>query len=447
MKRTGAGIKYPEKNFFGVSVMKQKKKMKKILIPAGLCLSALLLFGAFYFFGPRPAQTRVVSAGISVLSARATVAAGSGGGDAVCFDEAFFDRALGVSRVDAVTVTALPPVTAGRLLLGHGAVTLGQTIPRESFSYLTFEAAEGVEESSFSFLPTVGGAPAGYDLACLLTVTKAENAAPTLALAECSVYTCEKLCASGTLTANDPEGGRLFFEICRYPAHGTLTLSAGGNYVYTPNSGYTGEDSFTYRAQDTSGAYTPTGTVRVTVGALSAGYLYEDIADSTLHAAALTLAGRGVMSGEEVGGRHYFRPERTVDRAMFVTMLLSAAGVEAPDADNTGYADDAEIPAGMKGAIRYAKEKGWLGEGEKFRPRDLITREEAAGIAAAVLGLGAPTYRKLVTDFTDLSVGSVDAMYAAMEGGYIPAMADGSFSPTRILTRGDAALLLFRSLK
>ena len=90
---------------------------------------------------------------------------------------------------------------------------------------------------------------------------------------------------------------------------------------------------------------------------------------------------------------------------------------------------------------------GWLGEGEKFRPRDLITREEAAGIAAAVLGLGAPTYRELVTDFTDLSVGSVDAMYAAMEGGYIPAMADGSFSPTRILTRGDAALLLFRSLK
>ena len=32
--------------------------------------------------------------------------------------------------------------------------------------------------------------------------------------------------------------------------HGTLSLAANGGFTYTPTTGYTGPDSFTYQAND-----------------------------------------------------------------------------------------------------------------------------------------------------------------------------------------------------
>ncbi|HTD67788.1 MAG TPA: Ig-like domain-containing protein, partial [Candidatus Limnocylindria bacterium] len=48
------------------------------------------------------------------------------------------------------------------------------------------------------------------------------------------------------------------------PTHGTLTLSASGSFLYTPNSNYSGSDSFTYRASD-GGAASGVATVTITI--------------------------------------------------------------------------------------------------------------------------------------------------------------------------------------
>ena len=48
------------------------------------------------------------------------------------------------------------------------------------------------------------------------------------------------------------------------PTHGTLTLSANGSFVYTPNTNFTGTDSFTY--EDLQGSTTSNvATVSITV--------------------------------------------------------------------------------------------------------------------------------------------------------------------------------------
>jgi uncharacterized repeat protein (TIGR02543 family) len=47
-------------------------------------------------------------------------------------------------------------------------------------------------------------------------------------------------------------------------AHGTATVHADGSFGYTANSGFSGSDSFTYRATDTSGDYA-TGTITIDV--------------------------------------------------------------------------------------------------------------------------------------------------------------------------------------
>jgi VCBS repeat-containing protein len=57
--------------------------------------------------------------------------------------------------------------------------------------------------------------------------------------------------ASGVL-ANDTDanGDPLTAVLVSGPAHGTLTLNANGSFTYTPAAGYTGGDSFTYKAND-----------------------------------------------------------------------------------------------------------------------------------------------------------------------------------------------------
>jgi VCBS repeat-containing protein len=48
------------------------------------------------------------------------------------------------------------------------------------------------------------------------------------------------------------------------PAHGSLALNADGSFTYTPNSNYSGSDSFTYKSIDGDGAY-GVGVVHLTV--------------------------------------------------------------------------------------------------------------------------------------------------------------------------------------
>ena len=50
--------------------------------------------------------------------------------------------------------------------------------------------------------------------------------------------------------ANDIDADALTAAKVSGPAHGTLDLSDNGSFTYTPNAGYAGEDSFTYKAND-----------------------------------------------------------------------------------------------------------------------------------------------------------------------------------------------------
>jgi hypothetical protein len=169
------------------------------------------------------------------------------------------------------------------------------------------------------------------------------------------------------------------------------------------------------------------------------GYTFSDMEGLANHTYALRVSAEGLLGGEKMGGKHYFHPKRALTRAAFVAILLEAAEIKAAPAGDTGYADDADIPQGMKGAIKYAKEQGWLGTEKNFRPNDAITLAEAAKIAAAALGLAAPGYQDAVRDHDTIPVDAADALYAIYEGGYIATMADGTLSPGGVLTRGDAA--------
>ncbi|MCA9977588.1 MAG: cadherin-like domain-containing protein, partial [Anaerolineales bacterium] len=62
----------------------------------------------------------------------------------------------------------------------------------------------------------------------------------------------------------DAEGDPLTAVWVSSPSHGTLNLNADGSFTYTPNAGFTGNDSFKYKANDGSN-YSYVATVTITV--------------------------------------------------------------------------------------------------------------------------------------------------------------------------------------
>lgn len=98
---------------------------------------------------------------------------------------------------------------------------------------------------SFTFYVHDGTVPS-EPAAVEITVTSVND--PPQALSR-SAATPQDLPLPITLTASDPEGDPLSFALASTPGHGVLS-GAPPNLTYTPEEGYTGDDAFTFTAND-----------------------------------------------------------------------------------------------------------------------------------------------------------------------------------------------------
>jgi hypothetical protein len=128
------------------------------------------------------------------------------------------------------------------------------------------------------------------------------NQAPTAAAA--SATTAQDSAVVVTLPASDPDNCELAFSVETQPAHGTLSAPSNqacvagspdddsATVIYTPATGFTGTDSFTFKANDgTADSNTATATVTVTppgnVAPSATGATLSTSADTSL---AVTLS-------------------------------------------------------------------------------------------------------------------------------------------------------------
>ncbi|MDD5265141.1 MAG: Ig-like domain-containing protein, partial [Candidatus Bipolaricaulis sp.] len=86
---------------------------------------------------------------------------------------------------------------------------------------------------------------------------------------------------------DDADGDTLTIESLTAPVHG-VAMRAGGAVVYTPASGFSGEDAFTYTVADGNGG-TDTATVTVTVIAVNDAPIAQDDAAATSEETAVTV--------------------------------------------------------------------------------------------------------------------------------------------------------------
>jgi VCBS repeat-containing protein len=69
---------------------------------------------------------------------------------------------------------------------------------------------------------------------------------------------------------NDPDGDDLTAVLDTDVSNGTLNLNADGSFTYTPDSGFSGTDSFTYHANDGTD---DSNTVMVTIDVVEGEYV------------------------------------------------------------------------------------------------------------------------------------------------------------------------------
>ncbi len=115
----------------------------------------------------------------------------------------------------------------------------------------TDPAALGLPRATF----VTDGMPDGLGRVGKVTILSNDACAPgsgnTAPVAQdVAVSTAFETAVDITLPASDADGDNLSFSIVDGPSHGTLGAVSGNTVTYTPASGYSGADSFTFRASD-----------------------------------------------------------------------------------------------------------------------------------------------------------------------------------------------------
>jgi hypothetical protein len=152
----------------------------------------------------------------------------------------------------------------------HGTVTTGTT--SNSITYTPNTGFSGTD--SFTYKATDGQ---GVD-SNIATVTITVNAPPPPpppTANNINIQTNAGTPVQITLTGADPiPGDVLKFSVVGNPQHGTVTPGTVSNIVfYTPNTGFSGTDSFTYKATDGQGADSNLATVTIIVNNATSGTL------------------------------------------------------------------------------------------------------------------------------------------------------------------------------
>ncbi len=194
-------------------------------------------------------------------------------GDTVRFAAADFTAAYADADTDplqTIKITSLPPVASGTLFLDGVAVVIGDEVAAADLEKLTFVPTLGFAgTATFGWNGFDGTAYAADESTVTLTINAAPDVTPTpLTVTTGTTY-------FGTLAdqVTDPEGHTLTFNTTPVTdvAHGTLTINEDGSFIYVPEVGYTGEDSFTYSVcDDGSPSACTTGTATLTVGTTDA---------------------------------------------------------------------------------------------------------------------------------------------------------------------------------
>lgn len=172
----------------------------------------------------------------------------------------------------------------------HGTATV------TSAGLATYTPAPGyVGTDSFTY--KVNDGTVDSNLATISVTVLAVNHAPVAS--DGTLTTNAGSAANGNLTANDADGDALTFSKASNPTHGTVTVNANGSYTYTPAGGYSGGDSFTFKAND---GKVDSNIATITITVVSVNTAPVAVNDTATTTVATAVAGNVLLNDNDAQG-------------------------------------------------------------------------------------------------------------------------------------------------
>lgn len=138
-----------------------------------------------------------------------------------------------------------------------------------------------------------------------------------------------------------------------------------------------------------------------------------------------------------------FKPDKTVTRAEFSKMINTAVGIKTTKAGTFSDVNTTDWFYGEVGKALYAGYISGYTDGT-FKPNNTISRQEAAVILYRITLPTEKTFDiNTFADASDIDTWAIDGVKAIAAKKYISGDDNGNFLPTKGLTRGQAAKLIY----
>ena len=321
-----------------------------------------------------------------------------------CFGSADFSG----EELTGICITGLPDPNRGTVCLGDRTIRPGDILAAEQLAQLTFHPVRNEEDASatIEYLPVFSNR-VGEEASLTISIRGKENHPPVAE--DFAAETYKNLPIDGKLKVKDPEEETMTFTLVRPPKRGQVELREDGSFTYTPKKNKVGIDSFVYAATDASGKVSREATVTITIVKPTDSTQYTDTLGRDCRFAAEWMKNTGIFVGEKLDGNACFQPEQTVSRGEFLAMLVRTLDIPTQDTDMS-FAED--VPAWLQPYLAAALRSGITAGTSQKEYGAAITGSEAATMIQNVLDLDAAEVFALGED---------------------------------VLTRGDAALILYRT--
>lgn len=186
----------------------------------------------------------------------------------------------------------------------NGKVTIS---PDGGYTYTPDAGYFGRDAFVFSVTDPLGGRA---DYTVFVTVRMVNNAPVA---SDTAITVTENGSYTGALpTATDADGEAVSYSLSRGPDKGTVTIGTDGTFTYTPDSGLSGSDRFSYDVTD--GVDTSTYTVSVTIQSINHAPVAVDAIVTTPHGVPVTF---GNIFGDPDGDPLTFTLDQPSDGGSF----------------------------------------------------------------------------------------------------------------------------------
>ncbi len=356
----------------------------------------------------------------------------------VSFTSDDFEETAGIPA-EYITIGNVEKSPVGVLKYAGIDVYESQSIPKRNLGLLKFVPGKNaLGDYNFTFC-----ADGHEEFSCCVSVLSEVNLAPNAENAEHISVSGIALAESFGVT--EPEGDSYTVELLTYPK-GSIKVSGTG-FTYLSREGFSGEDSFTFRALDRYGNASSVASVIINVKENTKNIRFSDLDGHWCATDAVRLAEMGLMTPNEAGK---FNPEEKISRGDFLAMSMIVAGLEEKVSlgEVSAFADDMSIPANIKSYAAEAQASGiisgYAGEGGKvyFNSAETVSRAQAASILSKIIGEDTASVMA-PPDTPDWAKASVSTLLNAkiMRGN-----ADGSLALDASLTKAQAASLLCNTM-